>query len=81
MKHRKKGEARHVRLYHYMTESPAWNNLGAVARAIYCEISKRYNGTNNGFIVYSIRQAADELKIGTSTAKSACIREQSPARV
>jgi DNA-binding transcriptional MocR family regulator len=71
MKHRKKGEARHVRLYHYMTESPAWKNLGAVARAIYCEISKRYNGTNNGFIVYSIRQAADELKIGTSTAKRA----------
>jgi hypothetical protein len=58
----KRGEPRHVRLYHWLTDSPAWKDLNATARAIYVEIAKRYNGTNNGFIVYSVRQAADELK-------------------
>ena len=51
-----------------MMNSAAWKDLNATARAIYIEIAKRYNGTNNGFIVYSVRQAADELKIGKTTA-------------
>jgi hypothetical protein len=32
---------RHVRLYHYMMNSPAWHDLNAVVRAIYIEIAKR----------------------------------------
>jgi DNA-binding transcriptional regulator YhcF (GntR family) len=62
--------ARHIRLYHYMTDSAAWHDLSAVARAIYCEIAKRYagDGSNNGRIPYSIRQAAAELRIGPATA-------------
>jgi DNA-binding transcriptional MocR family regulator len=48
--------------------SAAWKDLNATARAIYTEIAKRYNGSNNGFIVYSVRQAANELKIGKTTA-------------
>jgi hypothetical protein len=61
---------RHVRLYHYMTNSAAWHDLSAVGRAIYCEIAKRYagDGSNNGRIPYSIRQAAAELRIGPATA-------------
>jgi len=61
---------RHVRLYHYMTDSPAWHDLSAVARAIYCEIAKRYagDGSNNGRIPYSVRQAAAELRISPTTA-------------
>jgi hypothetical protein len=64
---------RHVRLYHYMTNSPAWHDLNAVARAIYIEIAKRYAGvgSNNGRIPYSVREAAAELKIGTATASRA----------
>lgn len=64
---------RHVRLYHYMTNSRAWHDLNAVARAIYIEIAKRYagNGSNNGRIPYSVREAAAELKIGTATASRA----------
>src|SRR5262249_50355629 len=64
---------RHVRLYHYMTGSPAWHDLNAVARAIYCEISRRYagDGSNNGRIPYSVREAASELKISTTTASRA----------
>jgi hypothetical protein len=77
-KHQKKsGEPRHVRLYHWMTDSTAWKDLGATARAIYVEIAKRYNGTNNGFIVYSVRQAANELKIGKTTAAKGFIELES----
>jgi DNA-binding transcriptional MocR family regulator len=52
-------------------DSAAWKDLNATARAIYIEIAKGYNGTNNGFIVYSVRQAANELKIGKTTAANA----------
>jgi DNA-binding transcriptional MocR family regulator len=64
---------RHVRLYHYMTNSPAWHDLNAVARSIYLEIARRYAGTgsNNGRIPYSVREAAAELKISTATASRA----------
>ena len=74
-KHRKdlngKNLPRYVRLFHWMMDSEAWKDLSGNARAIYLEISKRYNGTNNGQIVYSLREATRELKIGTSTAKRA----------
>lgn len=64
---------RHVRLYHYMTDCPAWHDLNAVARAIYCEIARRYAGvgSNNGRIPYSLREAAAELKISRATASRA----------
>jgi DNA-binding transcriptional MocR family regulator len=64
-------EMRHVRLHHWMMATAAWKDLSATARAVYIEIAQRYNGTNNGFIVYSIREASRDLKIGTSTAKRA----------
>ena len=73
-RHARKGRSdrapRHVRLYHYMTDSPAWHELGAVPRAIYSEIAKRYAGlgSNNGRIPYSVRQAAAELRISPGTA-------------
>ena len=42
-------------------------------RAVYAEMAKRYAGTgsNNGKLPYSIREAADSLHIGKSTAASA----------
>ena len=64
---------RHVRLCHWMTDSAAWHDLNAVARAIYCELAKRYagDGSNNGRIPYSIREAATELRISRTTASRA----------
>jgi hypothetical protein len=61
---------RHVRLYHYLLKSPAWQELSANARSIYIEISRRYagDGSNNGNIPYSVREAAASLRIGKSTA-------------
>ena len=65
--------SRHIRLYHWMTNSPAWHDLSAAARAIYCEMAKRYagDGSNNGRIPYSVREAAAELRISPATASRA----------
>ena len=61
-KHRKKTGPRFVQLFYFMLESKAWKDLNAVERAIYVELTERYNGTNNGRIGYSARMAADEFK-------------------
>jgi DNA-binding transcriptional regulator YhcF (GntR family) len=70
---RSKKAARHVRLYHWMTDSDAWHDLNGLERAIYCEIAKRYAGpgTNNGRIPYSVREAATEFKVSPATASRA----------
>jgi hypothetical protein len=68
---RSKGEGRHVRLYHWLLGTPAWKSLGAVERSIYIEMAAAYNGSNNGKIVYSVRQAAETLRIGKSKAAEA----------
>lgn len=64
---------RHVRICHYMMATPAWKSLGGNERAIYLEMAARYAGygSNNGRIGYSVREAATNLHIGTSTAKRA----------
>src|SRR4051794_6203222 len=70
--------ANHVRLYHWLLESDAWKALDANARAIYIEMSRRYKGpgSNNGSISYSVREAAEALNIGKSTAARAFVRLQ-----
>jgi DNA-binding transcriptional regulator YhcF (GntR family) len=71
-KTRRDGKApRHIRLYHYFTDSPAWHDLNAVARVIYIDIARRYMGSNNGRIPYAVREAAVEFKISTATASRA----------
>ena len=62
---------RHVRLYHWVLKTAAWKSLSAEARAIYIEMSARYHGTNNGQIPYSVREAANSLRIGKTTAARA----------
>jgi hypothetical protein len=62
---------RHTMLFHYMQDSQAWKSLGAIPRAVYLDIAKRYYGSNNGQVGYSIRCAAAELHIGKATAKRA----------
>lgn len=71
-KHQKKsGPMRYVMLFHWMLKSPAWNDLSAAARAIYVELERRYNGSNNGMIHYSSREAARDVKVSKGTAARA----------
>jgi hypothetical protein len=67
---RSDGTAQHIRLYRWFRETPAWQSLEAVDRALYLELLGRYGGpgTNNGRIPYSVREAAEALHIGKSTA-------------
>ena len=64
---------RHVRLYHYLMQTEAWQGLRALERSIYIEIAARYagDGSNNGTIGYSIREAASTFKVGKSSAARA----------
>jgi hypothetical protein len=64
---------RHVRICHYMMATSAWISLGGIERAMYLDIAARYAGygSNNGKIGYSVREAATNLHVGTSTAKRA----------
>jgi DNA-binding transcriptional MocR family regulator len=75
---RNTGEPRHIRLYHWLMQTPAWRSLDAIARAIYVEIASRYAGpgSNNGRIPYSVREAAESLRIGKTTAGRAFERLQ-----
>ena len=75
-RHQKKTGPRFVQLFHWEMDNAAYKDLSGNARAIYLEIKRRYNGSNNGFIVYSVRQGADDLKIGKSTAARAFIELQ-----
>ncbi|MGF9764819.1 hypothetical protein AAII07_58095 [Microvirga sp. 0TCS3.31] len=70
--------AQHVRLYHWFRETAAWKSLEAVDRALYIEVLGRYGGpgTNNGRIPHSVREAAEALHIGKSTASEAFRRLQ-----
>src|ERR1700704_6067474 len=64
---------RHVRLYHWMLDSRAWQSLDGNARALYIEIAQRYAGpnTNNGRIPYAVREASVALGISRATASRA----------
>jgi hypothetical protein len=70
---RKTKMLRHVRLYHYLMQTEAWQSLRALERSIYIEIAARYagDGSNNGRIGYSIREAASTFKVGKSSAARA----------
>jgi hypothetical protein len=70
---RKTKMLRHVRLYHYFMQTEAWKSLKALERSLYIEIAARYagDGSNNGRIGYSIREAASTFRVGKSSAARA----------
>ena len=73
LKGRSEKASRHVRLYHYVLKSPAWQSLSANARCVYIEMATRYagDGSNNGRLPYAVRDAVKTLHIGKSTAARA----------
>lgn len=65
------GPSRFVKLDHYVLNSPAYQSLKPAARALHVELRLRFNGSNNGRITLSIREAAGELHIAPDTASKA----------
>jgi hypothetical protein len=66
-KSKKRGFARFVQLHEWMLKTPAWRSLPPGPRALYIEIKRRFNGSNNGEIFLSHRDAADALAVHRNT--------------
>lgn len=60
-----------VRLHRGVTGSAAWRSLSCEARALLVEIWTRHNGSNNGRISFSHREARESLHIGGSRVRRA----------
>ena len=67
-KRRHQNGPRHLRLYHYMLDCPAYVALSLPARAALVEVKRLYNGSNNGRIVLSVRTLAERLGCNKDTA-------------
>lgn len=68
---RSKREGRFLKLEHFLLHSAAWRALKPVERAIYLELAQRFNGSNNGEISFSVREAADYVHCAKDTATKA----------
>jgi len=65
-----KGTGRHVQLPEWVQASKAWATMKPGPRALYIEIKRRFNGTNNGEIFLSYRDAARALNVHRNTVGS-----------
>jgi hypothetical protein len=70
-KGRTTGNERHLRLTHFMLASTAWQSLRPVARALFVELGRRYNGHNNGSIGLGVREASMALHVKPHTVGEA----------
>lgn len=69
-KHRKKGAGRHVQLPEWLQASEAWATMPPGPRALYIELKRNFNGSNNGEIYLSHRDAAKALNVHRNTVGS-----------
>ncbi|MEL7252956.1 MAG: hypothetical protein AAGL23_02200 [Pseudomonadota bacterium] len=63
----KKGAGRHVQLPEYLQATEAWATLKPGPRALYIELKRRFNGSNNGRIFLSHRDAAKAINVSPNT--------------
>ena len=66
-KHHKKGDGRHVQLQEWFQGTEAWASLKPGPRALYVELKRCFNGSNNGRIFLSYRDAAEALNVHRNT--------------
>jgi len=66
-KRQKKGAERFVQLPEWLMKAPAWATMSPGPRSLYVELKRRYNGTNNGEIYLSHREAAIALHVHRNT--------------
>ncbi len=74
-RHKRRVHGKHgpnfIQLFHYVKRSVEYHGLGPFARALLIEMIDRYNGSNNGFIILGVREAAYELHCNKSTISRA----------
>ena len=59
---------RYVRLHYFLIKSEAFKELSGGALKLYVKVRERFNGMNNGYIGFSVRDAANKLGISRMTA-------------
>ena len=64
---RSKGEARHIRLPHIVTGSPAWSDLSGNAIKLLIALQRLDYGDNNGNLYFSARKASLETGLARNT--------------
>lgn len=70
----RKGRAatvRFIKLHRGVTSSQAWKSLSCEAKCLVLQIWERHNGNNNGQIPYSVREAREDLGIGSTRLTTA----------
>jgi DNA-binding transcriptional regulator YhcF (GntR family) len=68
-KARRRGKGpNYIQLFRYVMDCPAYVSLSAKARAALIEVTRGYNGSNNGMIVLSVRQLAERMACDPYTA-------------
>lgn len=65
--HKRGGSGRHVQLPEWLQASEAWATMKPGPRALYVELKRRFNGSNNGTIYFSHRDAAVALNVHRNT--------------
>lgn len=73
-KSRRKKEPKHVRLYVSIMQTEAWRSLSGNAVKVLLALVARDNGTRNGELSFSVREAADVANLSPATAKR-CLDE------
>lgn len=66
-RHKRGGAGRHVQLPEWLQASEAWATMKPSPRALYIELKRRFNGSNNGSIFLSHRDAAMALNVHRNT--------------
>ncbi|MEL6642659.1 MAG: hypothetical protein AAFO57_00785 [Pseudomonadota bacterium] len=66
-KKNKRGAGRFVQLHHWVMQTEAWRTMKPGPRALFVELKRRFNGTNNGRITLSHREAAALLNVSRNT--------------
>jgi hypothetical protein len=65
---RSEGGTPHVRFYQWELESKAYRSLSPVARCVLLELKAFYNGSNNGSLFLSAREAGRRVGVGKTKA-------------
>jgi hypothetical protein len=68
---RSRGIEPYVRHFRWQLNCPAWKSLSMTARCLEMELKALYNGSNNGDLFLSIREAAKRLGVANNTAGKA----------
>lgn len=72
--HHKRGNPRFVMLLHTIIDSDAYKACNSKARDVYVCLLRNYNGHNNGYIGYGVREAAKFANCSNNTAALALKR-------